>query len=291
MNNISLQNVLVVFKKSRYELYCNSSDKAVKRFMANTSEDLDSLRKGHEEQKETLEHVLMTLEKKGIPHDVLYRADLMQISGKDLVISVGGDGTFLEVAHYVQDIPILGVRSSSASIGFYCATDRTTFEQYISTINQQVTTRVHRLEVLISGKPVREQVLNDVLLANTNPADTTKYRTIADGVMSTSPARSGLLVSTAAGSTAFIYNEGGEIMPLDSPLLQYRTRGYRKETVHYAKELIVEPLLRRGKIYIDGAHLTYKFDMNDKIFFRNGMPLTIVADLEKKRKDVLEETL
>ena len=46
-----------------------------------------------------------------MPYDCLYRGELTSVAGYDLVLSVGGDGTFLEVARHAPDVPILGVNS------------------------------------------------------------------------------------------------------------------------------------------------------------------------------------
>jgi NAD+ kinase len=130
-----------------------------------------------------------------------------------------------------------------------------------------------------------ELVLNDVLFAHANPAATTRYRLTVDGRTATHKS-SGLLVCTAAGSSAWMYQEGGELMPLDAGGLQYLSRGERGQRPALADAVTIHSLTRQGTLYVDGAHLTYECGLGCEIVLRAGRPLQVVGDLAAKRKAV-----
>ncbi len=285
-----MKNVLVVYKKSVYELYSSSPDKELREFMAENNIDVERMKRSHEAQQRSLETIVQGLNRAGMSHEAIYRAELEKrdIGSTDLVISVGGDGTFLEVSHYIRspDLPVLGVNSDpNASTGFFTYVVANNFAKALEEIEagKAPLTRLNRLEIILDSKKVPEPVLNDVLVAHTNPAAMTRYALVADGNAS-EVRSSGLLVCTAAGSTAWMYQEGGNVMPLDSKQLQYFSRGRRGEKFHLADELTVRSLTRQGRIYIDGEHLNYNFTIGSVIKLGKGPQLTVIGDLERKRE-------
>ncbi|MBI2581150.1 NAD(+)/NADH kinase [Candidatus Woesearchaeota archaeon] len=288
-----MRNVLVVYKKSVYELYSNSPDEELKEFMAENNTDVERMKSSHEAQQRSLETIMQGLNRAGISHDAIYRAELEKkgIGSSDLVISVGGDGTFLEVSHYLvtPDVPILGVNSDpNASTGFFTYAAADNFEMALEEIEEGKAplTMLNRLEIMLNGKKIPEPVLNDILVAHTNPAAMTRYTLIADG-NAREVRSSGLLVCTAAGSTAWMYQENGTVMPLSSTEIQYFSRGIRGEKPGFAKELEVHSHTRQGRIYIDGAHLTNDFTIGSVIRLKAGPQLTIIGNLEAKRQKYL----
>jgi len=107
---MKMNNILVVYKKSAFELYSASPDEKTREFMAQNSKDVKRMKRSHEAQKKTLDVITTELERRNIKYEAIYRADLEDID-RELVIVVGGDGTVLEVSHYVKNTPILGVNS------------------------------------------------------------------------------------------------------------------------------------------------------------------------------------
>lgn len=294
---MSINNVLVVYKKSVYELYSNSPDKELREFMAESNRDVERMKKSHEAQQKSLETIVAGLSRAGISHEAIYRAELetMGVGGSDLVISVGGDGTFLEVSHYIlsPELPILGVNSdTNASTGFFTYATADNFAKVMEAIEngKAPITVLNRLEVILNDKKLPEPVLNDILVAHTNPAAMTRYTLVADRVP-TEVRSSGLLVCTAAGSTGWIYQEGGVVMPLSSTEMQYFSRGVRGEKPQLAGQLEVQSHTRQGRAYLDGAHLTYDFTIGSVIKLIKGPQLTVIGNLEEKRAAYAAESL
>lgn len=283
-----MNEILLVYKKSEFELQSSSEDEALRLFANSNHPDAVAMRLSHESQKRSLEEVVRLLDQSELDYRMIYRADLMQLSKKDyrLVISHGGDGTLLEVSHYIQDdLPILGFNSDpDTSKGFYCCANHSNLKELFENIEKLKTTRLNRIQIELNQQLIKEQVLNDVLIANMNPAATTRYRLYVDGTEKRYQ-NSGLLVCTAAGSTARSYQENGIVMPIDSLDIEYINLGKRGEKPGFASSLEVGSLTKQGRIYIDGPHITYVFSLGDKVLMKRGMPLAIIGDFESKRKE------
>lgn len=284
---IELSNVLVVYKKSVFDLYSNSPDETVKTFVTNGSKDAVEMRRSHDEQQRTLDTVISVLKGSGIEPEVKYRAELEgTIAGKELVITVGGDGTLLDVSHYVGGTPMLGVNSDTTnSKGFYCTADRTDVEHILSNLQHLPRTRLYRLELVLNGTKLPMPVLNDIMIAHTNPAASTSYELTANKESRIYKGSYGLFVCTPSGSTGAMWNEGGKLMPLSMDFMQYHPRGYRKGEFHYTKELQIRSRTREGIVFIDGQHIKHPFTLDDTLVVRIGQKLTLIGDLEKKRAE------
>ena len=278
-----MRDVLVVYKKSSFQLYAASPDAAVQGYMGSGSPDVNVMRLSHQEQVRTLAAVTEELRRRGVRFETIFRADLHPITGRDLVVAVGGDGTFLEVSHYVTDAALLGVNSDPAgSTGFFCTATADTFAAALDAFDEAPRTSLQRIEMVRDGVPLPELVLNDVLFAHANPAATSRYRLEAGGRVVTHKS-SGLLVCTAAGSSAWMYQEGGALMPLESPGLQYLSRGVRGERPAFADTVVIRSLTRQGTLYVDGPHLTCECGLGCEVVLRPGRPLEVVGDLAAKR--------
>jgi len=277
---------LVIYKKSAWELFSSSEDPNVAAFMRRRGRDTDAFAQSHETQARALAAVEAALTSSGASVQMLYRSDLQPdlFTDIDLAISVGGDGTFLETSHYLPaNVPILGVNSDpSRSVGFFSACAGPDFPDLFARYADLPHTQLTRAEVLIDGTPTGPPVLNDVLFANPNPAATTRYR-IGDRRYR----NSGLLACTAAGSTSWMFQEGGKAMRLDDTRLQFHHRGTRAAKPEFTDTLTLDSLTRRGRLFIDGEHLSFPLSIGQKLEFRSGQPLKVVGDLSRKREEFL----
>jgi NAD kinase len=229
-----------------------------------------------------LDTVLAALENAGLTYSSVSRRDLTEVDSP-LVVSVGGDGTFLSASQYVTYQRMLGVNSDpERSTGFYCCANSADIADCLARLDDLPKTRLNRLSLTLDGAHLPYQVLNDVLIANRSPAHLMRYRLTADGEESEKKG-CGLLVCTAAGSTAWMYQEGGEVMPIQSDRMQYLVRGMRGEVPGYADRISVVSLTHEGKVFADGE---YACDLprGSEMVLSKGTSLTVIGDLGQKQR-------
>jgi NAD+ kinase len=97
-------------KQTPYEQYLQSKAQG----KAPVALRWERLRNRFEAHKECVDNVRTILQKSGVNYSVVSREEMHRGSllGVDLLIAVGGDGTILNAASFVDDsIPVLGVNS------------------------------------------------------------------------------------------------------------------------------------------------------------------------------------
>ncbi len=255
-----------------------------------SEKDLHRYQKSDEEHKKTLRNVKQALTDKGIRFKEIYRARHIDYSPYDFVISVGGDGTFIEASRLITNQLILGVNSNPiSSFGNFCPCNRNTFESYIDTIlNDAFRSQIiNRLDLHVNNKKHDFRVMNDILIAHAHPGAMSHYRIKIEEIEEDQKG-SGIWISTAAGSTGAIAAAGGKVLPKRSKKIQYWPRElFRGEKEAYQLKggvikangsIMVQSLMREGMIYVDGAHLRIAFPHGSKLVVSNAkFPLRMVV--------------
>ena len=244
-----------------------------------------------ETHNKTLEQVQQVLKSVGIAYEMAYRSSCLDHTPFDGVISVGGDGTFLEAARGVRSHQwILGVNSDpKRSVGSFCAATRTTFEEILKQFfdGEGRVIKLERLLLEMNGAPLEVQVLNDVLITHRTPAAMSRYR-LEVGRVKEEQRSSGLWIATAAGSTGAIRSAGGQALPRESPLVQYRPRELcRGDRFQYKltggsvalkeQPIRIGCLMREGLVCADGEHTVFPFGYGNLLSVkRSPYPLQVV---------------
>jgi NAD+ kinase len=295
---MNLDNVLVFHKRSAYEIYCEQDrDPRILRLLAENHFTIQDLRKGHTEHRETLEKLGAALESLNIQATFVRRAEMRDVGHHDMVITVGGDGTFLEASHLVRDTPMLGLNSApSLSVGVFCAATSKTIAKVLAGIRKGTikALQLNRMGVTLNGTVLQEPVLNELLVAAQNPATTARYF-IELGRKREVQKSSGVFVGPAAGSTAVMRAAGGRVMPLTSKQIQYVVREpYRgpgrkltlvRGLIAGSRKFRIYSKMRSGMIFIDGPHVRYRFGYGDVLEFTTQfLPLTVYGLLASRRR-------
>lgn len=203
-----------------------------------------------EEHNKTLEYVHKVLEDSEINCLACQRekATSKIFEKSDLIIIVGGDGTFLRTAHFFKDQLILGVNSYPAEKeGFFMRSTKEDFKQKLDKIiagNFKVQ-KLIRAGCRVNGYELPPAV-NEYYFGYPKAYHVARYKILFKSKIERHKS-SGILISTPQGSHAWISSAGGEKMNLDRKELQWLVREpyYRKVTV---KGNLSKGFLKKGEI-------------------------------------------
>lgn len=279
---MKLNRVLVVFKKSTLQL--QAFEHKEPRFIKLLEEGHASVARvktAHEQHVETLAAIEKVLNDRGITYEKVARAEKESVTAEfDMIISVGGDGTFLDASHATRTLPILGVNSAlSSSFGHFCLANEKNFAEIIDRIanDELQPERLLRLELVLNGQALPELVLNEVLLAHCNPAGTSRYLIQIDEVREEQRS-SGIFVGPPPGATGSIRSAGGVILPITAQEYQFIVREpwtkpgqfykFARGTLKRTQQMFLISQMRTGAIYIDGQHIEYPFQLGDEVVIR-----------------------
>lgn len=137
--------------------------------------------------------------------------------GCELVLVLGGDGTFLRACQYANaaDVPVLGV--NLGHIGFLAESEVSS----LSGVVQQIATRDYRVvermtveATVLNGDVVlaRDWALNEVSIEKVSRQGVLEASVEIDGRPVSDYGCDGMLVSTPTGSTAYAFSAGGPIL-------------------------------------------------------------------------------
>ncbi len=166
------------------------------------------------EHKKTIQTVRQVLKKFKISNKFVKKEQKNKRirTGFNLVISIGGDGTFIESSHLItDDTLILGVNSDPFhSEGAHTSATRKNFEQKMRKIldGDFSVEKWSRLEIATSHKKNRVLALNEVYIGAAQLYNTSKYWLFANKTWEEQKS-SGIIFSTGCGSTAWYSSAGG----------------------------------------------------------------------------------
>lgn len=199
-------------------------------------------------------------------------ADRRALPGKvDLIVVLGGDGTLLSVARFVEgrDVPLLGV--NLGGLGFLTAT---TLEALYPTLEAVLRGEyaaeermVLRAELAREGGPAVEQLaLNDVVVAKGALGRLIDLEVRADGEPMTAYRADGLIIATPTGSTAYNLSAAGPILfpTMDAVVL----------TPICSHALTNRPIVLPGSTRLDVVLLTDSPDVVLSVDGQAGGPVT-----------------
>ncbi|MAE43166.1 hypothetical protein CMO93_05320 [Candidatus Woesearchaeota archaeon] len=266
---MQLKNILIVYTKPR-----------------NTTEKL------------TLNLVQKILKKYKINYKNVIREKLSKklVQNKELVIAVGGDGTFLMASHFIfNKMLMLGVNSDpKCKEGFFMATNKNDFERKLKRIlkGDYEIKKLHRLEAFVGDKKISELALNEFYVASAKAYHTARYGFTIKGKRERQKS-SGVLVSTAAGSYAWIKSAGGKTLPLYSDKFEYLIREpYCGRTAAKCslvngilgknEEVLIEFEVGKGVIIADSTGKENRFDSEQKVTVKlSKKPLNVISFSKK----------
>ncbi|MBU1204500.1 MAG: NAD(+)/NADH kinase [Nanoarchaeota archaeon] len=152
-----------------------------------------------------------SLRKRDIKFKCIERSRLNKSAfrNKNLIIAVGGDGTFLRASHFVKNELLLGVNSDpKTKEGFFMSSCKNDFDKKLELfLNHKFFVEKHtRLKSKINKKEIC-LALNEVFIGNKIPYKTSLYKIFFNNKTEEQKS-SGIIVSTGAGSNAWLRSAG-----------------------------------------------------------------------------------
>ena len=134
----------------------------------------------------------------------------------DMVLSMGGDGTFLKAASHVgnKNIPILGI--NTGRLGFLADVSPEELEETFEDIyknNYKIEDR-SVLQVTSEGQPLKSTPfgLNEIAVLKRDRSSMITIHTSINGAYLTTYQADGLVIATPTGSTAYSLSIGGPVI-------------------------------------------------------------------------------
>ena len=145
-----------------------------------------------------------------------------EISECDLIISIGGDGTFLKSARLSCEKPIIGIHTGT--LGFLTEIDSNNIRKSLI----EILNNDYHIEerMMLEGEIIRKngeiekipQALNEIGISK-NTFGVVRFDAIVDGKLINSYTADGILVCTPTGSTAYNLSCGGPIVDPTAQIL------------------------------------------------------------------------
>ncbi|MDI9357190.1 MAG: NAD kinase [Chitinophagaceae bacterium] len=139
--------------------------------------------------------------------------DEQSIQNYDAILSLGGDGTFLETVTYVKNlgVPILGI--NMGKLGFLANIEKTKIQEALELFFKKKYTRDKRtllhIETDKKGIPDIHFALNEFTINKKDSASLIKISCYINNTLLTKYWADGLIISTPTGSTAYSLSCGG----------------------------------------------------------------------------------
>ena len=176
------------------------------------------------------------------------RYDLVHPDDCDVIVALGGDGLLLHTVHHLQlGRPMFGM--NRGTVGFLMNQYRP--DDLIERVAAATPITVHPLRMVATyadGRGAHALAFNEVAVTRFS-AHSANLRLSIDGVERMAMFMGdGLIIATAAGSTAYNLSAHGPIIPLGSNLLAvtpvspFRPRRWRGALVPHTAEIVVENL-------------------------------------------------
>jgi len=147
---------------------------------------------------------------------LIHTTEELRAFSPDICIGLGGDGTILSAATFIQDLetPILGI--NLGRLGFLASTEKSMIAQALVQLDQNDYEVKHRAMLsLESNIPIFEKAtfaLNDFTLHKRDTSSMVTIHTYINGEFLNSYWADGIVVSTPTGSTGYNLSCGGPII-------------------------------------------------------------------------------
>jgi NAD+ kinase len=136
-----------------------------------------------------------------------------EIDASSLVVSLGGDGTFLKATRLAHSVGARVIAVNLGQLGFLLDVPSNEIVEHITWAlgNNAVSERL-ALQITVSNMPGEEFALNEVVVERASPGHMVKVKTFVDEEEFLTYSADGVMVSTPTGSTGYNFSAGGPVV-------------------------------------------------------------------------------
>ena len=278
---LSPSRVLVVYKKTYFMEVHEKNDQRMLALIEQGHPSVAKVVQSNQDHLAALRTITTELKRRNIEVVQILRDSLeteLRCHHYDLVVTVGGDGTVLDVSHYIKGrLPVLGVNSAViTSHGHYCLATADTFATILGDIisGQRQPARIMRLRLTLDGRQLNELVLNEVLITHAEIGETSRYTVTVDGNVEEQKS-DGIFFGPPSGSTGWMKSYGCRVLPALSRQFQYVVRGlitvpgnshrFAQGLLAATNRVTVMSLMPDGQLLLDGRHIKYNFPRGSQL--------------------------
>lgn len=212
-------------------------------------------------------------------------------SGGDVIVSLGGDGTFLRAVREFAGIPVLGL--NLGGLGYLATVEERDFSAALGKLASGHYCIAERsvLSVARAGDEVgAANALNDIVVKGGISGHAVRFDLSVDGHAATKYMADGLVIATPTGSTAYSLAAGGPVVMPDTesfvitPMIPHAL-GVRPMVVRDSSVITVTPRQRDDgffeplEVYADGGHV-FSLAAGDSAVLRRSERSAPIIELE-----------
>lgn len=211
------------------------------------------------------------------------------IEKADLVITLGGDGTFIKAANLLEDAYILGINAEPCkSEGALITINANEIEKLKDIQTKKFKVKeLQRADIILNGKVLDERALNEIYIGTRTQFHSSRYKIKFKG-QEEEQRSSGILVSTGTGSPAWFSSAGGTSFSPDEKKLKFIVREPYYGKRIFTPKILQGEILENEKLIVESTRdFEGVISINDAVYdFNTGSAVEI--SLSKKPLKVLE---
>lgn len=151
---------------------------------------------------------------------LLDSSDTPALDSSTLVVSLGGDGTFLRAARLAHAVGARVVAVNLGQLGFLLNVPSTEIVENVKgALENDVVSDRLALEITFSGSKVSEFALNEVVVERASAGHMVKVKTYVDNEEYLTYTADGVMVATPTGSTGYNFSAGGPVVDASLSLM------------------------------------------------------------------------
>lgn len=171
---------------------------------------------------ELAQELIGQLADKGIESSLHRLEDTNKPSMRDvsLVVSLGGDGTFLKAAHLAHQSDACILPVNLGRLGFLLTVPRgEVLDDILRAIDSPSVTERVALDIRIAGSTESKFALNEVVVERSQSGRMVRVTSYVDEVEYLTYSADGVMVATPTGSTGYNFSAGGPVVDSALPVL------------------------------------------------------------------------